>query len=113
MVGIFCHNTFSKKRLLRVVQYGVFTRYCGIYKWMVTEERGVDDGGTGVSKVWNNLKQTLIPSKFILTISHTELIESTESFTQRKGGREAVNCQKSDGGKSPHRDNCTKHRSFG
>ena len=26
---------------------------------MVTAERGVDDGGTGVSKVWNDPKQSL------------------------------------------------------
>jgi len=44
---------------LRVVPIGVFTRSDGIYKWMVTAERGVDDGGTGVSKVWNDPKQTL------------------------------------------------------
>ncbi len=45
---------FSKKRHLRVVPIGIFTRSDGIYKWMVTAERGVDDGGTGVSKVWND-----------------------------------------------------------
>ena len=50
---------FSRERHLRVVRIGVFTRSIGIYKWMVTAERGVDDGGTGVSKVWNNPKQTL------------------------------------------------------
>ena len=50
---------FSKKRHLRVVRNGVFTRSDGIYKWMVTAERVVDDGGTGVSIAWNNPKQTL------------------------------------------------------
>jgi len=50
---------FSEKRHLRVVRIGVFTRSIGIYKWMVTAERVVDDGGTGVSKVWNDPKQTL------------------------------------------------------
>ena len=44
---------------LRVVRNGVFTRSDGIYKWMVTAEQGVDDGGTDVSKVWNDPKQTL------------------------------------------------------
>ena len=50
---------FSKKRHLRVVPIGVSTRSIGIYRWMVTAERGIDDGGTDVSKVWNNPNQTL------------------------------------------------------
>ena len=50
---------FSRERHLRVVRIGVFARSDGIYKWMVTAERVVDDGGTGVSKVWNDLKQSL------------------------------------------------------
>ena len=50
---------FSKKRHLRVVRNGVFTRSDGIYRSKVTAERVVDDGGTGVSKVWNDPKQTL------------------------------------------------------
>jgi hypothetical protein len=50
---------FSKKRHLRGVRNGVFTRSGGIYKWKVTAKRGVDDGGTGVSKVWNDPKQSL------------------------------------------------------
>jgi len=45
---------FSKKRHLRVVRNGISTRSDGIYNWMVTAERVVDDGGTGVSKVWND-----------------------------------------------------------
>ena len=50
---------FSKKRHLRVVPIGVSTRSIDIYKWKVTAGRVVDDGGTGVSKVWNDPKQTL------------------------------------------------------
>jgi len=50
---------FSKKRHLRGVPIGVFTRSDGIYKWMVTAERDVDDCGTGVSIVWNDPKQSL------------------------------------------------------
>ena len=50
---------FSKKRHLRVVRNGVSTRSSGIYKWKMTAERGIDDGGTGVSIVWNNPKQSL------------------------------------------------------
>ena len=50
---------FSKSRHLRVVRNGVFTRSDGIYKWMVTAERVVDNGGTGVRNVWNNPKQSL------------------------------------------------------
>jgi len=50
---------FSRERHLRVVRIGVFTRSIGIYKWMVTAEQVVDDGGTGESKVWNDPKQSL------------------------------------------------------
>ena len=50
---------FSRERHLRGVRNGVFTRSDGIYKWMVTAEHVVDDGGTGVSKVWNDPKQSL------------------------------------------------------
>ena len=50
------NHAFSKISHLRVVRIGVFTRSDGIYKWKVTAERVVDDGGTDVSKVWNNPK---------------------------------------------------------
>jgi len=53
------NHDFSKKRHLRVVRNGVFTRSIGIYKWMVTAERPLDDVGKGVSNVWNDPKQTL------------------------------------------------------
>ena len=52
-------DVFSKISHLRVVPIGVFTRSDGIYRSKVTAERVVDDGGTGVSKVWNNPKQSL------------------------------------------------------
>ena len=83
---------FSKKRHLRGVRNGVFTRSDGIYKWMVTAERGVDDGGSGVSKVWNNPKQTLrkhyldstwIQNRLYLHLNET-LLGSQTDFTCTK-----------------------------
>ena len=53
------NRAFSKISHLRVVRIGVFTCSSGIYKWMVTAERVVDDGGTGVRSVWNDPKQSL------------------------------------------------------
>ena len=53
------HRFYEAKGLKRVVLNGAFTRSDGTYKWMVTAERGVDDGGTGVRNVWNDPKQTL------------------------------------------------------